>query len=100
LHDQQGFHDKLKIMKAPIQIRREDVVADIRALSELMGVSITDAVSQVVKDRLLSEQQIADKKRAERNKRADKILKQIRSLPRVGVPLTDDDLYDEYGLPK
>ena len=87
-------------MSAPIQIRREDVAADIRALSELMKVSITEAVAVAVRERLESEQSKAQRMREERNLRADESLKRIWALPKTGAPLTDDDLYDEHGLPK
>ncbi|MBM3758924.1 MAG: hypothetical protein FJW36_01625 [Acidobacteria bacterium] len=87
-------------MKAPIQIRREDVAADIRALAELMKVSITEAVSAAVTEKLEEERQKAAAEKAERWKRVDELIAELQKLPRVGPMLTDDDLYDEYGLPK
>jgi hypothetical protein len=35
-------------MKAPIQIRREDVTSQIRQLSEVTQLSVTDAVALAV----------------------------------------------------
>lgn len=87
-------------MKAPIQIRREDLAADIRALAELMKVSITEAVSAAVTKKLEEERQKAAAEKAERWKRVDELIAELQKLPRVGPMLTDDDLYDEYGLPK
>lgn len=87
-------------MKAPIQIRREDVANDIRALAELMKVSITDAVADAVRTGLESQKAKLAAERAERWKEADRLLEEIRRMPRVGTPWTDEDLYDEDGLPK
>jgi hypothetical protein len=87
-------------MKAPIQIRREDVATDIRALSELLKVSITDAVAVAVRTRLAEEQQRAATEKAERWKEVTRLVEEFQRLPRVGPLLTDEDLYDEDGLPK
>jgi hypothetical protein len=95
LHDRWGFHDKFGIMKAPIQIRREDVANDIRALAEIMKVSITDAVGEVVRAKLAEEKARAEAARAERNKEMRRLLEEFWKLPRVGPLLTDEDMYDE-----
>lgn len=87
-------------MSTPIQIRREDVAADIRALAELMKVSITDAVSAAVRAELGRKQAEAEQAKKAKWEEANRILKEIHALPRVGPVLTDADLYDEDGLPK
>jgi antitoxin VapB len=87
-------------MKAPIQIRREDVAADIRTLAELMKVSITDAVSAAVRAELERKQAEAEKAKKARWEEANRILKEIHAMPRIGPLLTDADFYDEDGLPK
>jgi len=87
-------------MPSPIQIKRADVVENARALAALTGLSITDAVAQAVRDRLAMERIAKDATLAERRRKLDELVAEVRRLPRVGPPLTDDDLYDADGLPK
>ncbi len=83
-------------MKAPIQIRREDVAEDIRKLAGLMKVSLTEAVAVAVRDELERRAQ----EREERWREAERLVKEFHKLPKTGPLLTDADLYDEDGLPK
>ena len=87
-------------MNAPIQIRRPDVAADVRTLSDLMGVSMTDAIANAVRAQLAIERVKADSKLLRRKRAAEKTLAELRRLPAVGPAITDEDLYDENGLPK
>lgn len=87
-------------MTAPIQIKRADVAADIRKLAELTGASITDAIANAVRHQLAIEQVNADAHLRKRRQSVDKTLAELRRLPVTGPLLTDDDLYDEAGLPK
>lgn len=86
---------------APVQIRDPETVRAIRELARRRGVPLTAAVASAVRNELartttLTEAQIEAKRRAGRQ-----VLEEIWALPRTGEPpLTDDDLYDEYGLPK
>ncbi|HXJ38416.1 MAG TPA: type II toxin-antitoxin system VapB family antitoxin [Bryobacteraceae bacterium] len=84
----------------PIQIRKPDVVNDIRALAALTGKSITDVVAESVRARLAEAQR-------ERHKDFNLLMHDIhelqarlKALPVLGPPLTDADLYDEDGLPR
>ena len=86
------------IMNAPIQIRRDDVVRDIRELAALSALPITDVVATAVSDALARAKARIDLPRREAT--VDDLLRQFRELPIVGPMLTDDDLYDENGLPK
>lgn len=85
-------------MNAPIQIRRDDVVRDIRELAALSALPITDVVAKAVSDALGHARARIDMPRREAE--IDDLLRQFRELPIVGPMLTDDDLYDEDGLPK
>ena len=87
-------------MPSPIQIKRPDVTADIRALADLTGVSITDAIAAAVRERLAIERVNADANLRRRRKEAEKALAELRRLPIKGRLLTDEDLYGEDGLPK
>lgn len=85
-------------MTKPIQIKREDIVEDIRELASLTGEPITDAVGVAVRSRL---EEVRRRTRAqERRAEIDRLLAEFQALV-AGKPVpTDDDFYDEYGLPK
>lgn len=87
-------------MPDAIQIKRADVAADIRMLAELTGLSITDAVGAAVRAQLAVERVQHDSKMRKRRQQAEDALAAIRRLPVVGPELSDDDLYDEQGLPR
>jgi hypothetical protein len=87
-------------MNAPIQIRKPEVVEDIRKLAERTKLPITEAVGRAVR---------AEMQRLETDRAADaeakirdvkEMVARISKLPVVGPMLTDEDLYDELGLPK
>jgi hypothetical protein len=84
----------------PIQIKRPDVTEDIRTLATLMKTSITDAVASAVKNQISAERAKSEARFEERKARSMKILKELWALPIIGPLITDDDLYDEDGLPK
>lgn len=87
-------------MIAPIQIKRPDVTADIRELAELTGASITDAIANAVRSQLAIERVKRDAKLRKRLREAEEALAELRRLPIVGPDISDEDLYDERGLPK
>lgn len=85
-------------MTKPIQIKKDDVARDIRELAALTHCSITDVVAKAVRAELERERRRGSPE--ERAKDVDRIIAEFRALPKTGRTLTDDDLYDEYGLPK
>jgi hypothetical protein len=85
-------------MTKPIQIRNEDVAADVRELAARRGRSITEMIAQLVRPELERERRRGDPEA--RRREIARIVAEFRALPRRGKPLTDDDLYDEFGLPK
>jgi hypothetical protein len=87
-------------MKAPIQIRRPDVADDIRALAALTGISITDTVAHAVRAQLAIERVRHNAVLSQRRAEAARMLDELRRMPKIGPQLTDNDLYDEDGLPK
>jgi hypothetical protein len=89
------------IMKdGPIQIRNEGVVRDIRELARLTQKPITEAVAAAVQEELGRAKRLSAKRREDRLRAIAAAVKQFKSLPLVGPMLTDDDLYDQDGLPK
>ena len=85
-------------MVSPIQIRRLDVVSDIRDLAALKQVSMTAAVAEAVRTELAEARREAEIQAKRRDVR--RLVDEFHRLPRVGPLLTDDDLYDEDGFPK
>ncbi len=83
-------------MSAPVQIRKPEITERLRRIAAREGKSITDLVDELTLER---DQQIEAE--VERRRSAVKaLLNEVDALPRIGPLLTDDDLYDEDGLPK
>jgi hypothetical protein len=87
-------------MNAPVQIRKTETVARLRRLASREGKSITDLVDEMARER--DERADArDQIEVERRRAAVKaILARVDALPRLEPWPTDDDFYDEDGLPK
>lgn len=87
-------------MNAPVQIRKPATVERLRRLAAQEGKSITDLVDEMVRERdvRLKAEQAADI--AQRRAAIDALLARVDALPRIGPWPTDDDFYDEDGLPK
>ncbi len=85
-------------MTIPVQIRNDDVVRDIRELAALKRKPITEAVAEAVKAELERARRNSDIEARRREVR--RLVDEFNALPRVGPMLTDDDLYDEDGLPR
>lgn len=87
-------------MNAPVQIRKPDVAERLRTIARREGLSITDLVDQMARER---EARAIGAREAEIQRRmaaVDEIVREFNALPIMGPLLTDDDIYDEDGLPK
>ena len=87
-------------MNAPVQIRKPEVAERLRALARLEGKSITDLVDEMVRER---DARLTAAREAEidvRRQAVQEAVRRFNALPILGPLLTDDDLYDEDGLPK
>jgi hypothetical protein len=84
----------------PIQIRKPEVTRAIRELAEKTGQPITEAVADAVQDRLARLDDANEAEIERRIARAKEIVARFAALPKLGPPLTDDDLYDKDGFPK
>lgn len=87
-------------MTKPIQIRREDAVRDLRELAELRRKPITDVIAEMARKELDEERRLQDL--AGRHRGVEEAVARFQDAMRAhgGRLLTDDDLYDEDGLPK
>ena len=87
-------------MNAPVQIRKPDVAERLRSMALREGLSITDLVDQMARER---EDRINETRRAEIDRKmavVNEIVREFNALPVLGPLLTDDDIYDEDGFPK
>ena len=87
-------------MNAPVQIRKPEVAERLRELARLEGKSITDLVEDMVRER---DERLVARREAEIEAKlaaVEEIVAHFNSLPIIGPLLTDDDFYDEDGLPK
>ncbi|MFN7107627.1 MAG: type II toxin-antitoxin system VapB family antitoxin [Brevundimonas sp.] len=87
-------------MNAPVQIRKPEVAERLRELARLEGKSITDLVEDMVRER---DERLVARREAEIEAKlaaVEEIVAHFNSLPIIGPLLTDDDIYDEDGLPK
>ncbi len=84
----------------PIQIRNPDVVRDIRALADRLGLPMTEVIADAVRRRLAEEVGKASDVQAAAQRRVLDVLARIDALAVTGPILTDDDLYGPDGLPR
>ena len=76
----------------PIRIRNPDVVRDIRALADRLGLPMTEVVADAVRRRLQEEPGKASDSQAAAQQRVAGVLARIDALAVTGPVLTDDDL--------
>lgn len=69
---------------------------DLRATARAEGLSITDLVEVL----LAEHRDRGVEARARKLAVVRQILAEVDALPRLGPPLTDDELYDADGLPR
>lgn len=87
-------------MNAPVQIRKPDVAERLRNMALREGLSITELVDQMARER---EARPDEARRAEIERKiaaVNEIVREFNALPVLGPLLTDDDIYNEDGLPK
>ena len=83
-----------------MNIRDEAVIAEAKALAELLGTTATDAVRQAVHERLERER---SRRKAEQRRKFEAIMAVAERASKLFPPGTTSDhsdLYDENGLPK
>ena len=76
----------------PIRIRNPDVVRDIRALADRLGLPVTEVVADAIRRRLQEEPGKASDAQAAAQRRVADVLARIDALAVTGPVLTDDDL--------
>lgn len=87
-------------MNAPVQIRKSDTVERLRRLASLEGKTITELVDDMVRER--DERMVAAREADidQRRRGVEEAVRRFNALPVIGSLLTDEDFYDEDGLPK
>lgn len=87
-------------MNAPVQIRKAETVERLRRLAALEGKSITDLVDEMVRERDARQAAALEADIAARRRGVEETVRRFKALPVVGPLLSDDDFYDEDGMPK
>jgi len=87
-------------MNAPIQIRKARAVELIRRAAAARGQSITDAMEALAEEDLKRQDLAKDAEVQRKLTRVRDLVEEFAALPKTGEMLTDEDLYDEDGLPR
>lgn len=87
-------------MTKPIQIKNQDAVRDLRDLAALRGRPITATVAELVRKELARERR--DTSGVDHARAVDETVARFQAAMKAhgGRMLTDDDLYDDNGLPR
>jgi hypothetical protein len=85
-----------------LNIKDEALIADAKALAELLGTSTTAALREAVQARLAAERAARDDKVRRKYEALMAIGRRVRESLPPGASTSSDhsDLYDENGLPK
>ena len=83
-----------------LNIKDEALIADAKALAELLGTTTTDALRQAVQDRLTRERDDRDAARRRKFEALMAISERASKLFPPGSTSDHSDFYDENGLPK
>lgn len=87
-----------------LSIRNKDTEAAVRRLAARTGVGLTEAIDDAVQRRLAElDRERTDpspQAQAAREERLERVLAEFRKNSHPETWLTDDDLYDDMGLPK
>ncbi len=83
-----------------LNIKDDALIADAKALAELLGTSTTAAVREAVQSRLARERALRDDKARRKYEALMAIGRESASLFPAHGSSDHSDLYDENGLPK
>ena len=87
-------------MTKPIQIRNEQVVRDLRELALRRGLPITQTVAELARKELARD--LRNRSAVDHSRAIDETVARFQAAVKAyaGRLLTDDDLYDDNGLPR
>jgi antitoxin VapB len=83
-----------------MNIKDEALIAEARALAELLGTSVTEAVRRAVEDRLARERASRATAKQRKFEALMAISERASKLVPPGVTSDHSDMYDEHGLPR
>jgi hypothetical protein len=83
-------------MNAPVQIRHPETAEALRTLARQEGKTITALVQDLLRDHKLARNEDYQQRLAA----IREIQRRVAALPRLEPWPTDDDFYDEQGLPR
>ena len=97
-HPGRGFYHRGAM--GQLNIKDEQLVADAKALAELLGTSTTDAVRRAVQEKLARERVERDEEGRRRYEAIMAIAERASKLFPPGSSSDHSDFYDENGLPR
>jgi hypothetical protein len=83
-----------------ILIRDPNVVRNIERLAKRLGKPAEDVIADAISAQLNEPADLTPQEIVERRRSVEEALAAWDALPHDGEPLTDNDLYDENGLPR
>jgi antitoxin VapB len=83
-----------------LNIKDDKLIADARALAELLGTSTTDAVRRAVQEKLARERIGRDEEERRRYEAIMEVAERASKLFPPGSSSDHSDFYDENGLPR
>jgi antitoxin VapB len=83
-----------------MNIKDEKLIAEARALAELLGTSVTEAVRRAVEEKLAATERERQATRQRKFEALMAISERASKLFPPGVTSDHSDMYDENGLPK
>ena len=86
-------------MASQLNIKDPQTIANVTELARLTGRSKTDVVREAVQDKLRAQTKARMRSREDLMALIREIQERARMLGPI-APYSDDEFYDEYGLPK
>lgn len=83
-----------------LSIKNEAVEAKVRRLAELTGLGVTEAIDVAVSEKLDRHGRVSPEEQARRIAAIHALLDSIGPLPPLDQKAINEEMYDEFGLPR
>jgi antitoxin VapB len=83
-----------------LSIKNEEVEARIRRLTELTGEGVTEAIDAAVREKLARVEKVREEEIQRRMAAVDAILAKYGPFPKLDQKAIDEEMFDEFGVPR
>lgn len=83
-----------------LSIKNEEVEARVRRLTELTGLGVTEAVDLAVTEKIARTEASLQTEQVRRREAIEAVIAKYGRLSRLDQKQIDEEMYDEFGLPK